>query len=160
MVTKERGRRLERKAPERKTFWTDANARCVSRNKAFEKIFSPWRGFFHGQFADLTPKGCIARQGHPAAVGVNTLKHLKTKEGSSSERADASTTIAGADSLRAVLNNYEVMLFRKSHDLCHRAWLAIKMCRDDCAGLFSYNSVEFSWIHIEACWINIHENGS
>src|SRR5947207_8775895 len=153
MVTKERGRSLQRKAPKSKAFRADTDAGCVSRGKALEKILSALRRFLNGQCANPTSKHCIACQSHPATIRVNTLEHLKTKKGSGSKGTHAATTITCTNSLRTILNHDDVVLFRNSHDLCHRARLTIQMRGNDCAGAFGHSGFNLIRIQIEACRI-------
>src|SRR5258708_33355054 len=102
----------------------------------------------------------VIGDGYAAAVGVYAFEVLKAKERCVAKSAHQPASIPRTSRLSAVLNDNQIVLFRRAHDWIHVTRMTVKMCRDDRTGAFSDRSFDIFRDDVEGQRIDVHEDGN
>src|SRR5215510_5460604 len=158
MICNERSDGSKRKPPPGESFRTDQTSGGDARSKTLDQVARSLQRFSLGLFKDPSCYLSVVCQRHTAAVGVNSLQHLKAEKGGSAKRANRAPSIPSAGGLSAIFDHDQGVLLGETHHFRHVTGLPVKMGRYDCASMPGQRGFDAGRIQIKRCGINIDKD--
>src|SRR5215510_14874215 len=133
MICNERSDGSKRKPPPGESFRTDQTSGGDARCKTLDQVARSLQRFSLGLFKDTSCYLGIVCQRHTAAVGVNSLQHLKAEKGGSAKRANCAPSITSAGGLSAIFDHDQGVLLGETHHFRPLTALPLNMGPYDCS---------------------------